>query len=85
MITAACIFLRWVPHHGWFAGTLVACSLLAALGISLTQRRRYHRHASGIGGAAMAANIGGTAAMAASVVVLAVLGIYTVLYLPLEH
>lgn len=85
LVTAACIFLRWMPHHGWFAGTLVAGSLLAALGIALTQRRRYHHHASGIGGAAMRANIRGTAAIAGSVVVLAGLGIYTVLYLPLQH
>ena len=84
LVTAACIFLRWVPHYGWFAGTLVAASLLAALGIALTQRRRYHHHASGIGGAVMAANIRGTAAIAGSVVVLAGLGIYTVLFLPLQ-
>ncbi|MDN4643044.1 DUF202 domain-containing protein [Arthrobacter sp. PsM3] len=85
LITAACIFLRWVPHYGWFAGTLVAASLVVALGIALTQRRRYHHHASGIGGAAMAANVRGTAAIAGSVVVLAGLGIFTVLYLPLQR
>ena len=85
LITAACILLRWMPHYGWFVGTLVAASLLAALGIALTQRRRYHRAADGIGGAAMTANVRATAAIAACVVVLAALGIYTVLYLPLQH
>lgn len=84
LVTAACIFLRWMPHHGWFAGTLVAGSLLVALGIALTQRRRYQHHARGIGGAVMRANIRGTAAIAGSVVVLAGLGIYTVLFLPLQ-
>ena len=85
LITAACIFLRWMPHYGWFVGTLVAASLLVALGIALTQRRRYHRAASGIGGAAMTANVRATAAIAGSVVVLAGLGIYTVLVLPLQR
>ncbi|MDR7082478.1 uncharacterized membrane protein YidH (DUF202 family) [Arthrobacter ginsengisoli] len=85
LVTAACIFLRWVPHYGWFAGTLVTASLMVALGIALTQRRRYHHHASGIGGAVMTANVRATAAIAGSVVVLAALGIYTVLYLPLQH
>ncbi|XAS63720.1 DUF202 domain-containing protein [Micrococcaceae bacterium Sec5.8] len=84
LVTAACVFLRWVPLHGWFAGTLVAAALLAAVGIALTQRHRYHHHAGGIGGAAMAANIRGTAAIAGCVVVLAGLGIFTVLYLPLQ-
>ncbi|KUM33523.1 DUF202 domain-containing protein [Arthrobacter sp. EPSL27] len=84
LVTAACIFLRWMPLHGWFTGTLMAASLLAALGIALTQRRRYHHHASGIGGAAMTANVKGTAAIAGSVVVLAGVGIYTVLFLPLQ-
>ncbi|MET1022442.1 MAG: DUF202 domain-containing protein [Arthrobacter sp.] len=84
LITAACIFLRWVPHHGWFAVTLVAASLLAALGIALTQRRRYHRAARGIGGAVSTASVRSTAAMAGSVMLLAALGIYTVLYLPLR-
>ena len=85
LITAACIFLRWMPSYGWFVGTLVAASLLVALGIALTQRRRYHRAARGIGGAVMTANVRATAAIAGSVVVLAALGIYTVLYLPLQH
>lgn len=84
LVTAACIFLRWMPLHGWFTGTLVAASLLAALGIVATQRRRYHHQGRGIGGAAMTANVKGTAAIAGSVVVLAGLGIYTVLFLPLQ-
>jgi hypothetical protein len=84
LITAACIFLRWMPHYGWFVGTLVAASLLVALGIAVTQRRRYHRAASGIGGAEMTASVRSTAAIAGSVVVLAALGIYTVLFLPLQ-
>ncbi|MET1063491.1 MAG: DUF202 domain-containing protein [Arthrobacter sp.] len=84
LITAACIFLRWLPHYGWFAGSLVAASLLVALGIGLTQRRRYHRAASGIGGAASTASVRATAAIAGSVMLLAALGIYTVLYLPLR-
>ena len=85
LVTASCFFLRWVPHYGWFAGTLVTASLGVALGIALTQRRRYHHHALGIGGAAMTANVKATAAVAFSVVVLAGLGIYTVLFLPLQH
>ena len=85
LITAACFFLRWVPHYGWFAGTLVTASFGVALGIALTQRRRYRHHARGIGGAVMTANVKATAAVAGSVVLLAGLGIYTVLFLPLRY
>jgi hypothetical protein len=84
MMVAAAIFLRWMPHHGWFAGTLVAAAVLTALAINLTRRRRLHRAIRGIQQDAMAPDIASTAAVAASVVVLAVLGIYTVLFLPLE-
>ncbi|MFJ5699655.1 DUF202 domain-containing protein [Arthrobacter sp. NPDC093139] len=84
MMVAAAIFLRWMPHHGWFAGTLVAAAVLTALAINLTRRRRLHRAIRGIQQDGMAPDIASTAAVAASVVVLAVLGIYTVLFLPLE-
>ena len=83
LVAAAAIFLRWMPHHGWFAGTLVAAAVLTALAINLTRRRRLHRAIRGIQQNAMVPDIASTAAVAASVVVLAVLGIYTVLFLPL--
>jgi uncharacterized membrane protein YidH (DUF202 family) len=84
MVVAAAIFLRWMPHHGWFAGTLVAAAVLTALAINLTRRRRLRRAIRGIQQDVMAPDIASTAAVAASVVLLAVLGIYTVLFLPLE-
>jgi uncharacterized membrane protein YidH (DUF202 family) len=84
MVVAAAVFLRWLPHHGWFVGTLVAAATVTALAISFTQKRRFHRAVRGINQEAMPPNVGATAAVATSVVVLAVLGIYTVLFLPLQ-
>ena len=84
MVTAAA-FLRWMPHHGWFVGTLVAASAVAALAISLTRKRRFHRAIHGINQEAITPDIASTAAFAASVVVLAGLGIFTVLLVPLEQ
>lgn len=83
MLVAAAIFLRWLPHHGWFVGTLVAAAVVTALAINLTRKRRFHRAIHGIQQESMPPDIASTAAVAVSVVILAVLGIYTVLFLPL--
>ncbi|MEO8283970.1 MAG: DUF202 domain-containing protein [Pseudarthrobacter sp.] len=85
MTVAAAVFLRWMPHHGWFVGTLVAASAVAALGIILTRKRRFHRAVHGINQEALAPDIASTAAVAACVVVLAGLGIFSVLFLPVEQ
>ncbi|MBP1233625.1 uncharacterized membrane protein YidH (DUF202 family) [Arthrobacter sp. PvP102] len=84
MVIAAAVFLRWLPHHGWFVGTLVGGAVVTALAINLTQKRRFHWAVRGIRQETMPPHIGSTAAVAASVVVLALLGIYTVLFLPLQ-
>lgn len=85
MMVAAAVFLRWMPHHGWFVGTLVAASVITALAISCTRKRRFHRAIHGINQETITPDIASTAAVAASVVVLAGLGIFTVLLLPLEQ
>jgi uncharacterized membrane protein YidH (DUF202 family) len=84
MVAAAAVFLRWLPHHGWFVGTLVGGAIVTALAINVTQKRRFHRAVRGINQESMPPNVGSTAAVAASVVILAALGIYTVLFLPLQ-
>ncbi len=85
LVVAAAIFLRWMPHHGWFVGTLVAAAIGTALAINITHKRRLHRAINGINQEHMAPDLVSTAAVATSVVVLALLGIYTVLFLPLEQ
>ncbi|MGN7251446.1 MULTISPECIES: DUF202 domain-containing protein [unclassified Arthrobacter] len=83
LVVAAAIFLRWMPHHGWFTGTLVTAAAVTALAINLTHKRRFHRAIRGIQQERMTPDIASTAAVAGSVIVLAALGIYTVLFLPL--
>lgn len=83
MVVAAAIFLRWMPHHGWFVGTLVAAAVATALAINLTRKRRFHRAIHGMQQERMTADVAVTATVATSVVILAALGIYTVLFLPL--
>ena len=84
IVVAAFVFLRWMPHHGWFVGILVAASILTTLAINLARRRRMHRAIQAINDERMLPDIASTAAVAASVVLLALLGILTVVFLPLE-
>lgn len=84
MVVAAAIFLRWMPHHGWFVGTLVAAAIITAVAINLTRKLRFNRAVHGINRESMPPDVASTAAVAASVVVLAALGVYTVLFLPLD-
>jgi hypothetical protein len=81
MVIAAAIFLRWMPHHGWFVGTLVAAAGVTALAINVTRKRRVRRAVRGIYQESMPPDLTSTAAVAASVVIL---GIYTVLVLPFD-
>jgi uncharacterized membrane protein YidH (DUF202 family) len=83
MVVAAAIFFRWMPHHGSFVSTLVGAAAVTALAINLTRKRRLHRAIHGIQREHIAPDIASTATVATSVVILAVLGIYTVLFLPL--
>jgi uncharacterized membrane protein YidH (DUF202 family) len=82
MVVAAAIFLRWMPNHGWFAGILVAVTLVTALAINLTQKIRYHRAVRGIASETVHADVVGVLFTSVSVFVLGALGIYTVLFLP---
>jgi hypothetical protein len=84
-MVAAAVFLRWMPHHGWFAATLVAASVITALAINLNRKRRFHRAINGIKDEAITPDVASIAAVAASVIVLAALGIVTVLLIPIER
>jgi hypothetical protein len=84
MFVASAVFLRWLPHHGWFVGILVLLTALTAIAVNLTQKRRFHRAIGGINQERMRPDIAATAAVAASVLVLSLMGIFTVLFLPLN-
>lgn len=73
-----------MPLYGWFAGVLLATATLTALGITLAGRRRYRRAVRGINQDRMRADVRSVLFLSAAVVVLAALGIYTVLFLPLH-
>lgn len=84
LVIVSAIFLRWLPRYGWFAAALVVVAILTALGIHLTRRRRYRRAVRGISQNQMRADVLSALAISASVAVLAALGIYAVLFLPLH-
>ncbi|WP_253905839.1 DUF202 domain-containing protein [Arthrobacter sp. H5] len=84
LIIAAAIFLRWMPHHGWFAGVLVTAATATAITINLTRKHRFRRAVLGINNERMPADLISTGSVASSVVVLAAAGIFTVLFLPLQ-
>lgn len=83
LVGASLLFLRWVPVHGWFAGGLVLTALAAALGVYVSQRMRYARSVFGISQGRIEADVVAVLCTSTAVVVVAGLGIYTVLFLPL--
>lgn len=85
LLVVSALFVRWMPYHGAFVGTLLAVSLLTAGAIWLTQQRRYIRSANGLDQGHIQANLTSVIGMAASVCVLGALGLYTVIYLPIRH
>ncbi|WP_411375007.1 DUF202 domain-containing protein [Arthrobacter sp. MPF02] len=85
LVVSAATFLRWLPHHGLFVGTLVAAAIVTALFINLSRKHRFHQAIHGIQQERMTPDIASTAAIASSTVILAILGIYTVLLLPFAH
>lgn len=84
MIGVSALFLRWMPHHGIFVGVLVAVSLVTAFAIWTTQQRRYTRSASGLKNGRIHADAISILWLGASVTALSVLGLYTVIFLPIS-
>lgn len=85
LIVAGAIFLRWMPYYGWFAVAQVVAATAIAITINLTRKHRFHRAVLGINDERMPADLISTFSIAASVVVLAATGIFTVLFLPLQQ
>ena len=84
MIAVSALFVRWMPYHGAFVAVLVALSLATALGIWTTQQRRYTRSASGVKSGRIQADALSVLWIGASVFALGVLGLYTVIFLPIS-
>lgn len=84
MITVSALFLRWMPYHGGFVAVLVALSLATALGIWVTQQRRYTRSASGVKNEQIQADILSVFWLGTSIFVLGGLGLFTVIFLPIS-
>jgi hypothetical protein len=84
MVIASTIFLRWMPSHGLFSGTPLCVTLLTAVAIGVTQKYRYHRAVRGIENENIQANTLAVMSTSASVVLLAALGVYTVVFIPFQ-
>jgi len=82
LVAAAAIFLRWLPHHGCFVGTLIAVAATNASAIGFTRKYRFQRAFQGLNHRQMPPDTVSTATLAASVLILALLGIYTIMFLP---
>lgn len=91
MVVASMLFLRWIPDYGWFPIILIGLALVTAAGVYLRQRRRYTRRGAENAAAGGEESRYGRAhddavavmVTGAAVVVLGILGIYTILALPL--
>jgi hypothetical protein len=73
-----------MPHHGLFVAALVLTALATAFAINLTHDHRFRRAVYGIKYDISRPDAFSVATVAVSVSVLAILGIYTVMFLPLD-
>ena len=78
LFVASAVFIRWLPYYGWWMVALIAVSGATALGIYLTQRRRYDAQSRGIAAGRIRADAGAAAWTTAAVLVLGALGIAVV-------
>ncbi|MCH8560863.1 DUF202 domain-containing protein [Nesterenkonia sp. LB17] len=73
------VFLRWLPHYGfWTVGLTLSCAVVAGA-IYLTQRRRYSRQSRGIAAERVEADVPAVLVTTLAVVVLGILGLLAVL------
>ncbi|MGK3957584.1 DUF202 domain-containing protein [Arthrobacter sp. R4] len=79
LVTVSVIFLRWLPHHGFPILALFAVAIAAAVGIYLTQRRRYKTSSHGISEEKVSAETSAVLWTAFAAVALGGLGIAVVL------
>lgn len=78
LVGASVLFLRWLPHHGPFASSLVVLALGAAGAIWLGQRRRYRVSVQGMCANRIAAPLLEILALGSAACALGGLGIYVV-------
>lgn len=79
LLTVSAIFLRWIHQHGALTLIPLVVCVLAAIGIELTQRRRYRRAVSAILSDGAAPSLGSVAALSGAVVLLGALGVVVVI------
>lgn len=89
MVVASLLFLRWIPDYGWFPVILIGLSLVTAASVYLGQRRRYVRGGTNIDNREerrplrAQEDVIAVLVTSGAVVGLGILGIYTILALPL--
>jgi uncharacterized membrane protein YidH (DUF202 family) len=79
MLVASLFFLRWMPHHGRFAGGLIVLTLLGALLIWLSQRRRYRCRVEGINRSHFPADVKGVLGLGSMVTLIGAAAIWITL------
>lgn len=79
MLVASLFFLRWMPHHGRFAEVLIALTLMAALAIWMSQRRRYRCRVEGISRACFPADVTGVLGLGSMVTLIGAAAIWITL------
>lgn len=79
IVVTAALLLRWLPEHGWAVALPLAAALLLTVGIWLRQKLRYNRESRGIAAGRVAPAATDVLWVGGAVVVLAALGILTVL------
>ena len=75
----ACIFLRWMQTRGWLGTLLAVLSVLAALYIWVTQRRRYRCSAHAIHTGRLRADVASVVFTGVMVAFLAAVSLWAVL------
>lgn len=78
------LFLRWIPGYGGFPAILIGVAMISAGGVSFSQHRRYLRINEGMEMERVHADTAAVLVVSGSIIVLALLGAYTILALPLQ-
>lgn len=83
LVTVSLLFLRWLPVYGWLPAVLIVLTLLTAVGVYFSQRRRYLQGGEGIARGQVRPDAGAVLVTGGAVGVLGLLGMMIIVASPL--
>lgn len=84
LVTVSLLFLRWLPVYGWWPVVPIVLTLLIAVGVYASQRRRYRQGGVGIAAGQVQPDVGPVIVTSAAIGVLGLLGMTIIVASPLD-